>query len=70
MVGRLWLVTMRLEKVGDRNNVQLGSTYNVARKSMTVRLTWITMVRNCLVNICCLLNIWLRNINIPVGRVT
>ena len=67
MVGRLWLVTMRLEKVGDRNNVQLGSTYNVARKSMTVRLTWITMVRNCLVN---MLIIWLRNINIPVGRVT
>ena len=56
MVGRLWLMPMKL-----------GSTYNVARTSMTVRLTWITMVRYWLVN---MLIIWLRNSNIPVGRVT
>ena len=34
---------------------------------MTVRLTWMTMVRNWSVN---MLIIWLRNISIPVGRVT
>ena len=67
MVGRLWLMPMKLGKAADRNNVQLGSTFNVARTCMIVRLTWITMVRNCLVN---MLIIWLRNINIPVGRVT
>ena len=43
------------------------STYKVARTSMTVRLTWMTIVRNWSVN---MLIIWLRNIKIPVGRVT
>ena len=41
--------------------------HNVARTSMTVRLTWMTIVRNWSVN---MLIIWLRNIKIPVGRVT
>ena len=43
------------------------ATYKVARTSMTVRLTWMTIVRNWSVN---MLIIWLRNIKIPVGRVT
>ena len=46
---------------------QLSSTYKVARTSITVRLTWTTMVRNWSVN---MLISWLRNISIPVGRVT
>ena len=46
---------------------QLSSTYKVARTSITVRLTWTTMVRNWSVN---MLISWLRNISIPVGKVT
>ena len=46
---------------------QLNSTYKVARTSITVRLTWTTMVRNWSVN---MLISWLRNISIPVGKVT
>ena len=48
-------------------NYKTVSTYKVARTSMTVRLTWMTIVRNWSVN---MLIIWLRNIKIPVGRVT
>ena len=41
--------------------------HNVARTSMTVRLTWMTMSRNSSVN---LFTIWLKKINIAVGRFT
>ena len=47
--------------------VQLNSTYKVAKTSITVRLTWTTIVRNWSVN---MLISWLRNISIPVGKVT
>ena len=80
VVGRLWLMPMKLAgkiqlvSVYKLVNVivsilltQLNSTYKVARTSITVRLTWITMVRNWSVN---MLISWLRNISIPVGRVT
>ena len=78
VVGRLWLMPMKLagkiQLVYKLVNVivsllltQLSSTYKVARTSITVRLTWTTMVRNWSVN---MLISWLRNISIPVGRVT
>ena len=80
VVGRLWLMPMKLAgkiqlaSVYKLVNVilsilftQLNSTYKVARTSITVRLTWTTMVRNWSVN---MLISWLRNISIPVGRVT
>ena len=43
------------------------STYKVERTSITVRLTWTTMVTYWSVK---LLIIWLRNISMQVGRVT
>ena len=78
VVGRLWLMPMKLAgkiqlvSVYKLVNViasscSFNSTYKVARTSITVRLTWTTMVRNWSVN---MLISWLRNISIPVGRVT
>ena len=82
VVGRLWLMPMKLAgkiqlvSVYKLVNVivsllfrdhLLNSTYKVARTSITVRLTWTTMVRNWSVN---MLISWLRNISIPVGKVT
>ena len=48
-------------------NYLLDTTHKVERTRSTVRLTWTTMVRNWSVN---MLISWLRNISIPVGRVT
>ena len=85
VVGRLWLMPMKLAGKNQLVSVyklvnvivsvcssygsfvQLNSTHKVARTSITVRLTWTTMVRNWSVN---MLISWLRNISIPVGRVT
>ena len=48
-------------------NDLLETTHKVERTRRTVRLTWTTMVMYWSVNV---LIIWLRNINMQVGRVT
>ena len=66
----VWFISWSMQchsVCSSQSFTQLNSTYKVARTSITVRLTWTTMVRNWSVN---MLISWLRNISIPVGKVT
>ena len=68
VAGRVWLIPMKLEMSAFfLIHFSKVSTHKVERTSMTVRLTWTTMVTYWSVKV---LIIWLRNISMQVGRVT